>query len=235
MIMTRREWVLGSLAGVSALAGDVWKRNSSEWSAKDVETILTKSPWARTVKVEFKVGDLASPQKVGNITGPPPSGVTNQGGGGTRNETGGNPIGGAPVGRGGIPAEAGDLPKFQAVVRWESAVPLQRARKVEASSPAANRYVISVTGFPMMPVKAEAGDNGDDIKRYTRLERAGKAPMFPANVGARKGVLEFTFDGAADPITDADREVVLIVSTGSLEARARFYPREMMFEGKLAL
>jgi hypothetical protein len=189
-------------------------------------------------KVEFKVGDLGKGDHkgMGVPAGPPPSGVDNDHtNGGTRNETGGNPIGGAPVGRGGIPADSSDLPKFQAVIRWESAAPMRLARKSEDAA-TLNRYVISVTGFPRMPAKAAAGDNGEDIKAYTRLERGGKPPLRPVGVEIRKGgVLEFTFDGSAHPITDEDRDVLFTVSTGSLEARVRFYPRDMMFEGHMAL
>jgi hypothetical protein len=239
VIITRRRWVLGAIAitPAAAVAGDAWRKKPSEWSDKDVAAMLNRSPWAKAVTVEFKVGDIAKGPNQGTVAPPPPSGVNEPAG--NRAQTNGNPIGGAPVGRGGIPAEASDLPKFQAVIRWESAVAIRRARKLDDSTappPAANHYVISVTGFPMMPRRAEDGDAESPIKAYTRLERPGHVTLHPAIVEIRKGgVLVLTFDATADPITDSDREVQVVIGTGSLEARVKFFPRDMIFERQMSL
>jgi hypothetical protein len=226
-----------AFAPAAAVAGDAWRKSPSDWSPKDLELILTRSPWAKSAKVEFKVGDIAKGPSPDTIAPPPPSGVNEPSG--NRAQTNGNPIGGAPVGRGGIPAEASDLPKFQAVIRWESATPIRRARKLDDSTappPGASHYVVSVTGFPLMPRRPEDGEADSPIKAYTRLERPGHVTLHPAIVEFRKGgMLVLTFDATADPITDSDREVQLVIGTGSLESRVKFYPRDMIFERQMCL
>ncbi|HEY3741643.1 MAG TPA: hypothetical protein VGL53_17445 [Bryobacteraceae bacterium] len=235
----RREWILIALAASRATAGDAWRKKPSSWSNKDVEAILTKSPWVKVARVEFDVGDIGNgpPKGTSEVAPPPPSGANqSQSASGTRSDPSGNPIGGAPVGRGGIPAIAADLPKFQAVVRWESAAPLRLARKSTDPEAETSHYVISVSGFPMMPRKAEAGDTDADIRNFTLLQRAGKPTLRPEKVERLGGgVLRFTFDATASPITDADREVYFTTGTGSLGTQVKFYPRDMTFEGKLAL
>lgn len=235
----RREWILIALAASRATAGDAWRKKPSSWSPKDIEAILSKSPWVKAARVEFDVGDISNgPQKGSTeVAPPPPSGANqSQSASGSRSDPSGNPIGGAPVGRGGIPAIAADLPKFQAVVRWESAAPIRLARKSTDSEGEANHYVISVSGFPMMPRKAQAGDTEADIRNFTSLQRAGRRTLRPEKVETLPGgVLRFTFDATADPVTDADREVYFTTGTGSLGTQVKFYPRDMVFEGKLAL
>jgi hypothetical protein len=237
--MTRREWILIGLTCATAVAGEPWKKKPSAWSNKDVDAILNRSPWAKAALVEFQVGDIAKGPPRGSVVAPPPPNGASSGpggGGGSRNQMNENPIGGAPVGRGGIPAEASDLPKFQATVRWESAIPIRRARKLEDAASSANQYVISVSGFPLMPKKGEAGDTESDIKQLTRLDRAGKAPLLPVSVDIRKGgMLVLTFEAGEDPITDADREVLFTMGTGSLQTRVRFDLRDMTYQGKLTL
>jgi hypothetical protein len=237
--VTRRKWILVTLtSSAAAIAGEPWKKKPSSWSEKDVDAILNRSPWAKAGIVEFQVGDIGKGPPRGSVAAPPPpNGASELPGGSGNRQMAANPIGGAPVGRGGIPAEVSDLPKFQAVVRWESAIPIRRARKAEDAAPAPpNRYIISVSGFPMMPRRTEGGNPEADIKELTYLEWPGKVPLSPSSLEIRRGgVLFFTFDAGSNPITDADHEVLFTMGTGSLQTRVRFYPKEMIYEGKLTL
>lgn len=54
MIPTRRQILMLALIGRLAEAADPWKdKKSADWSEKDIEKLLNRSPWAREATVSF--------------------------------------------------------------------------------------------------------------------------------------------------------------------------------------
>src|SRR5258708_5825175 len=103
-------------------AADFWNSKSyTEWSVKDLQKIMSDSPWAKKTSVLSLEGPSAA-----GLGGAAPS----RGSGGGR---GGPPAGGddsapAPLsekgGGGGAPV---DMPSAQVVVSWPVALPLKQA------------------------------------------------------------------------------------------------------------
>ncbi len=75
-MITRRNLILTG-AGVLPLfaAADFWNRKKpSEWSEKEVQTLLTKSPWAKDASVEFNMQGMEGGPG-GGMGGPPDGGM----------------------------------------------------------------------------------------------------------------------------------------------------------------
>lgn len=120
-----------------AWAGDVWKdKKPADWSQKEMEKFLTRSPWARTVQ------PATAPQSTDN-------GPTSANTGGWSGAPGGGGGGGGWHGSGGD--RAMPITTFQ--VRWVSAPIMRAALKIyesEALNAAIARYsndyyIVSVT------------------------------------------------------------------------------------------
>lgn len=75
------------------------------------------------------------------------------------------------------------------------------------------------------------------LLRSVSLTAKGRDPQSAVIVQQTKAsqALIFGFEKASFPLTAADREVVFQIKLTVLTAKARFEPREMIFEGKLAV
>jgi len=192
-----RRALLASLAGALPLrAADPWTKPPNTWTEKDIQRILTDSPWARQVSITLS------------------SGMAPGGGGRRGGRGGGGPLGGgmpdASIGAGseGVGGMGGTggmggrpgmgegmggtmAPSITFQIRWQSAKPIKiatvRARMgAEAeTSPQAREfvereepdYVIAVIGPPLGP--AEAGG-----MRPGRPGVSGQLPADPGPAGA---------------------------------------------------
>ena len=171
--MTRRFFLMAGVAG----AAEPWRKNPSEWNATEKRAVLNKSPWAITTRVEFVLNgqDVEGPRS-GGVVGPPEG---PPGGNGTVGPPGGGP---ARAGGGIKQNGPGVLPEFKAVVRWESALPVQMALKNEAT--ANYQYVIAVIGFPLL--RNDLAGSLSTLKTTSRLERmAGRDSLRPSRVESR--------------------------------------------------
>jgi len=176
---------------VAFCATEVWNsKDPSVWTSEDANIILNKSPWAKQIKVG---GEQPMRRGMGRR-----GGMGYPGGG---YPGGGYPGGGYPSGGGGYPPQGGSggggSPQMSAVVRWESAKPVQEAearlkngsnapapadlRPGEAppaqdgpkisGNPFANHYVITVVGLPVPGSRSRYND--DDDNRDNRDNRSG--------------------------------------------------------------
>ncbi len=216
----------------SALAADPWTAKKPEdWTDKDDHQILTRSPWAKQVSVEF--GD---PGDAGFGPGGPPGGGFPGGGG---------PPGGGPPG-GGFPGGGGPdgMPEFNIVVRWNSALPVRLALK-NSSETAGDYYLIFVSGLPMLGNPAQASEDQDSarlterLKSASSLQRKGKDPINAERVETvggsdQKGIL-FFFPRNPGVIAPSDREVTFVSAVGPLRIKAKFNLKEMLYQGRLEL
>lgn len=171
MLVIHRRAILASLAATVPLpvrAADPWTRPPSTWTQKDIERILTDSPWARQVSITLSSGmPMGGGGRRGGRGGGAPMGggmPDASVGAGSESSMGGmGGMGGRPgmgEGMGGAMA-----PSITFQIRWQSAKPIKlatvRARMgAEAdTSPQAREfvereepdYVIAVIGPPMGP------------------------------------------------------------------------------------
>jgi hypothetical protein len=221
-MVTRRTAILAFALGSGLVASgmaasDFWNdKQPNQWAEKDVQRLLSKSPWAKDAAVEIDFGGMGGPGMGGPGMGPP--GMDGPGGFG------------GPGGPGGM----------SAVVRWESAAPVRDASKNKLEPDPAGSYVISVSGFPMLSELVETmGASGlESMKKTTSLQRGGKAPVAPSYITVpfdQSGVLLFYFPSDADPISSDDKQVVFQTKSQAFGLKAKFVPKEMLYRGKLAL
>jgi hypothetical protein len=251
-MMTRRVALLAGFgpfaaAPYAALAGEFWNdKEPSVWSDKDVERMLTRSPWAKdaTVQMNFSAMQQGGAPGGGMGRGGPGRGGPGMGGPGM----GGPGMGGGPMG--GPPGEGsggGGPTQFKAIVRWESAAPIRAARKKEGEEQDAAFYVISVSGLPAMrsgrrpPGSTAAPPEADKemqerMKQATSLQPKGRIAISPARIeNSGDGVILFFFTREAIPLSLDDKEVAFATHLGPLEVKAKFVLKEMRYCGKLAV
>ena len=176
-LLSRRRLFLLAGAGIAArlplgaaTAPDFWnKKAPADWTNEEIDRLIAKSPWAKPVKASYAPGEAPyDTNPGGNGTG------TGGGypGGGTEAEDipAAGPAADTPAARGaprggiGIPGLGGlNIPgmgrgrkgggaasPYEGTVRWESARPILDAMKAPLPEAFEGRYVISVSGIPLM-------------------------------------------------------------------------------------
>jgi hypothetical protein len=253
-----------SLGRLYARDPDFWnKKDPSQWSSEEIDRLTTKSPWAK--EVTASMGQTG--RSAGGMGGGGPMGGGRGGGGlgipgiggigmpGGRGGMGGGGMGGGRD-RGGM-GGGGRPMQFQGVVRWESAQPILEALKAPLPEAFANRFVISVSGFPVLSQRRGRSEEGDDteatvsrgssedvlerIKAMTYLEPKGKAQAQPGLVEqapggtGRSATLLFGFSKETLQLTPADKEVTFTTQLGNLQVKTKFDLKEMLYHNQLAL
>src|SRR5258708_23591862 len=158
--MTRRPAVLLTLVapgfhGRAFASNEFWNdKKSEDWSEKEIQHLLTRSPWAKEVAATFDGGGR------GPMSGGEGAAASRSGRGRDSNSgridaapSGGGGGGGGGRGRGdsnGVGEGGGHQPQIKAVVRWETAAPVAAARRKQLPSSVQDQYVVSVSGLPMM-------------------------------------------------------------------------------------
>jgi len=161
-MFSRRGFLLRASAGTSGFlvssgrlfaASDFWnKKEAAEWTPQEIESMKTKSPWAKKVHGEGG-GGYGGPSTMnrsgsagtfGGMSGAESNGIGGAGGG-----RGG---GGSRGGGGGGDRDFGPGPATpqgpEVVIRWESAAPVLSATKFQLPAPLAEHYAVSITGIP---------------------------------------------------------------------------------------
>jgi hypothetical protein len=233
-------------------ASDFWtKKPAAEWSSDEIKLLRTKSPWAKKVRGEMAGTGLSAPPMDAPAGGGRSPSI-NAGGLPGRGMVGGDDTPGGAA-RGGPQAP-------EVVIRWESAQPLLAATKAQLPAELLDRYTISVTGLPPQmillglprPAGRGRGDTPpqpaqdpaarqkaevDTILSETTLTVKGRDPQ-AADAMLRTADAQtflFGFPKQNLPLTASDKEVVFTMKLGILTIRAKFEPKEMMFDGQLAV
>ncbi len=216
-------------------AADFWQSKPyTGWSDKDLQKIMTNSPWART----FTVPPPGAGGGGGDFT-PPPMG---EGRGGRGGGGGGGPE---------VPAVGGPL-SLDIVARWQSALPLKQAfvrikyGAEAATSPDAKAildqaepdYVIILSG-PLQPfLRGKPEELKAAFMSTASLAAKGKSELKPTEVkidaNPAKPQVILSFSRTA-PFTPEDKEIELNTKLGPLALKYKFRVRDMMFNGKLEL
>jgi len=163
---------------------------------------------------------------------------------------GGGGMGGGRGGRrGGQPMQS-----IQGTVRWESAKPVMEAMKAPLPDAFANRYVISMSGFPLNGGRyrrsqddsdndANSSQSNEDmldrLKALSFLQPKGREGAQPGIVqkspSAAGGTLLFGFSKEMLALKAEDKEVTFSTKLGSLLIKTKFNLKDMLYKGELAL
>jgi hypothetical protein len=229
-------------------AADFWNTKPfTDWTDKDLQKMMTDSPWSK--KESISSGPGPTPPSLGG------------GGGGGRGGRGGASAGGddsapPPIseGRGGGAPVGGPIgtPSQTIFVRWQSALPLKQALvrtrfgKEAASSPDAKKYldteemayVICVSQFPLRRRTGE--EFRQELIKLSSLSVKGKDSLAPLDVqiqlNPKGGSADiYYFFPRQRAFTLEDGEVEFLSKLGDQPVKQKFKLKDMMFEGKLAL
>jgi hypothetical protein len=236
-------------------AADFWQSKPyTEWNEKEVQKLLTSSPWAKEVSLAMPAGGGSGSGKGGGrrgggggdasgdvpLTGP----ATGNGGGNAGSNAGIREVGGAQGG-------GGSAPVAMVTISWRTALPLREAAAKQkygadtATSPDAKKlveeeqkyYAVLVSGLP-----GRMGRSGDEMKaellKSTTLAVKGKEPIVATDLQAggseQKAAVMFLFPKTAAIDAD-DKEVEFTTRLGPMVLKTKFKLKEMVFNGKLEL
>ncbi|WP_321475990.1 hypothetical protein [uncultured Paludibaculum sp.] len=253
-------WLLGA-AALPALAEDPWvAKKPAEWNEKELQRILSDSPWAKPVTVT--IGSAAPPAGGGGGG----RGRGGRGGGGgvsmpsadNSSGMGGGAMDSGTGGRGGVTNDGPiAAPSIIYTVRWMSALPMRTAlvySKMGAEAATSLQakaflekedqfYVLSVSGPPHKGEPAPARPRQltpkleAEIKEVTTLSWKAHDKVQPLVVQiSQTSTLGFTY---SFPRTHAieleDKEVEFATKLGQTVIKRKFKLKDMVYDGKLAL
>ena len=159
--------------------------------------------------------------------------LTGQGGGGGGRGRGGD------RGVADVVLEPGQT--FKGLVRWESAQPVLEAAKAALPDAFANRYVISVSGFPIGDIVSVDGLpklSGRDLERIRAASYLAPKGRYISQARIAQvvgGAVLLGFSKRAIQLSPPDREITFATTISRLPIKAKFNFREMMYRGTLAI
>jgi hypothetical protein len=210
-------------------AAEFWEEKElTDWSDREVQRLMTNSPWAKRITVVFPrppretINDRAPTARLG-------------GGGGGR---------GARSGFGQFGAAA----QSRLIVQWRSALPMRQAivrgrvgpggalgsaeRQFLAQRP--DVYFIVVSGLP----RAFARLDPRALRAEARLERRGKPPILPIQANPQPDgdgtALVYVFP-QVEAITLEDEEVEFVTEVADASIERTFELEDMVVDGVLEL
>ena len=228
-MITRRQAILtglgisGALAALSAEAFDskeFWDaKKPSDWTDAEIHELLNKSPWAK----EGSINDTARRGGLSPAAGRGGAATRSRGRGGANPSTSTSTTGGSAV-------------KWQATIRWESALPVREALLRGAPGEPPADYVLNMFGdVPGVDSDSAIGNmqdytilahKGDQIK----LNRVEPAPKDSPSAG---GTLFYFSRQLA--LRLSDKEAVFSTKLGPLEIKCKFTLKDMLYRGNLEL
>ena len=261
-LLSRRRMFLLAGAGVAAwlpldaTTTDFWnKKAPADWTTEEIDRLITKSPWAKQIKAQYAPGAANARDGSGY-----PGGNSGGGGypGGMGRQRGGIGLGipgiggmGGGRGNGGGSSRGGATSPYEGTVRWDSARPILDALKSPLPEAFEGRYVISVSGIPLMGGPSTSSGEDDDstasrrqeqddldrLKGLSSLQPKGKdivqAGVVARQVGSGTSFL-FGFSREMLPLDTRDTEILFTTQLGRLVVKAHFLPKEMLYHGELA-
>ena len=220
------------LACAALVAADFWEEKEfTNWSDREVQKMLTDSPWAK--RVNIVMGGLRE-EEASRFTG---DGVNFGGGGGRR---GGGDGGFAGIRRTSVSVVwINALPVRQAMVRGlvgrDGPIPPEGQQFLTEEDPF---YTVAVVGLP--PAFQVLGQMVNEVLAETTLKRRDKDPVAPIDISFLRDEdqsirVMFMFP-RTDPITLDEREVEFITKLGSItEIKRKFRLRDMQVGDRLLL
>ena len=226
-------------------AGGFWDKTPyTQWSEKQLQKVLSNSPWAKKIKVSM-TGQPGKRSGSGRYPGRSGYGAQNVSGSLPRGEEVGSRTAGGGGGRG-----AGSRPSREIIllVRWESSLPLKQARLMNSpmardASPQKiekylnrkdSNYIVSLEGLPP-PIL----DRLDPVRlsQKVTLIRKNHAPIQAQSVrlvGQKNRLLFFLFP-KDDPINLKDKDVEFQIELPSITVKKKFKVKDFLFQGQLEI
>ena len=199
------------------------QKQPGDWSKDELARLMTKSPWAKDASIDNKAQ-----------TGPLVAHATSNRRGNNR----GNPNGDAQ-----IPEFSG---KWQAAVRWESALPVRAALGDTTMTVALSEYYI-INVFGSIPSPAPSDQDSEEerktkfeiLQERTRLQRKDdplelKRVEFSHRTPFSPPGTAFYFSRVF-PIVPDDKQVTFVTKVGPLELKCKFALKDMVYRGNLEL
>lgn len=225
--MTRRTALLIGLTSGFAPAyatKEFWnEKQPSDWTGEEIELLLNKSPWAKEASVSYYGGQN------GPLSNTMPGARSRQ----SRNASSGtSPSAASPA-------------AWKAIVRWESALPIREALKLEPSPDVEKFYILNMVGdVPSVGATPDEDPSQraarfETLKMVTKLEHKGDAILLSRVEIARKSALSlagtlfyFSRDLALQP---KDNQATFSTKLGPIDVKCKFTLRDMIYRGKLEL
>ncbi len=249
------------LSAMALWAADFWQTKPfTDWDAKEIQKILTDSPWARKVFVPLPGGGPGGPQSLGGgggggrgggVRGGPqgPNADPGIAGGGGIAESSGR--GGFGAGGGGAESNPAFTPALALLVICQSALPVKQAAvKAKFGAEAATApdakvflerqemsYVFSVSGLPGY-VQPRDNEAKGMLLKQTSLTAKGKEPVTATDVQFQtngKNVDAYFVFPRTNPFTVADKEVEFVTKAGFIAVKQKFNLKNMVVNGKLEM
>jgi hypothetical protein len=235
------------LCALCMWAADFWTTKPfTDWNEKEVQTILTHSPWSETVTVTGGVGSAGG---IAESSG--------KGGGGRGGGRGGGPQGDSTTADPGIDGGGGggfgSGPSGVTVtLLWQTALPVRQAlikRQYGAeagTSPEAKAklervdqvYVLTLIGMPGYTIGAAQGDRKMALLESTTLMVAGKPPLKAVDVQISSGRgasnVRFLFPKTTTFAVE-DKEMEFSSKFDKTPVKKKFKLKDMVFNGKVEM
>ena len=214
---------LGSLAWAFP-AKEFWnEKKPSDWTAEEVDLLLNKSPWAKEAAISY----------YGGQNGP----LSNTLPGERRRDSGNASSRTSP--------SATSPAAWKAIIRWESALPVRQALRVNPSSDVEKFYILNMVG-DVPSVGATPDEDAtqraarfETLKQVTKLEHKGdeillsRVAVAPRNDLTLAGTLFYFSRGLA--LKPEDKQAVFSTKLGPIDVKCKFTLRDMMVHGNLEL
>jgi hypothetical protein len=249
--MLKKVATLVFLCALCVWAADVWvAKPFTDWSEKDVQKVLSDSPWTAKITIVGSTAAFAGPTGKGGGGGGRGGGRSSGPQGDGANSDPGVDGGGGPGGGGG-----GDFSGPSGVnvtLLWQTALPIKQAlikRQYGAeagTSPEAKAkldrqeqvYVLTLAGMPGFTLAAAQGDRKTALLDTTTLTVPGKPPVKAVDVqvtgGRGTGNVSFLFPKTA-PFTAEDKEMQFNSKFDKTPVKAKFKLKDMVFNGKVEM
>lgn len=231
-------------------AADPWQSKPyTEWSDKEVQKVLTNSPWAHGVSIgggPMMSNDGPRRSDVGNPNAANPN-AANPATGPSVMMPGGQEGGRDRIGDS-IPSGS-ETPSTNLVVLWQSALPVKQAlvrRRFGAEGATSSdakkfldentNYLIGVSG--LTPVLTRAAQAKSEILQRTTLSAKGKEPLHPIDilVSPAGKVTEAVFVFPKTTVfTIEDKDVEFSTELGGVAVKNKFRLKDMVIAGGLQL
>ncbi len=231
-LMTTRRYVLLSaftLCAAFAASQEFWdQKDPKDWTPDEVKGMLALSPWAKPASISFFNNSPGG--DYGMAGGRAGAGLNQQRVSSRQRSANGT-----------IPDPAANPGTFRAVVRWETARPVQVAEKSRPEDGDSKFYILSLNGD--LPDFARPSDEESSearqqrvemLRESTRLDRKSGGPIYLERLEPSATGTLFYFS-RLDPITPANKEITFNTKMGPLEIKVKFLLKDMMYKGKLEL
>jgi hypothetical protein len=206
-------------------AKEFWnEKKPSEWTPDEVDLLLNKSPWAKVATISY----------YGGQNGPLSNSLPNSHSSSrSRNASSGtSPSAVSPA-------------DWKAIIRWQSALPVRQALKIDPSPDAEKFYILNMVG-DVPSIGATPDEDAtqraarfETLKQVTKLEHKGdeillsRVAVAPKNDFSLAGTLFYFSRGLA--LQPKDKTATFSTKLGPIDVKCKFTLGDMMYHGNLEL